>query len=65
MATLTKSQVKEVARLAVYHKIGDMTDTVARGLSALIRAARTKAQVDSLREYAEIFGVAKHPEFIV
>ena len=62
---LNKSQVKEIQRLAVYHALGDMTDTVARGLSALIRASRTKAQREALLEYAELFNVKSNPEFIV
>lgn len=62
---LTKSQVKEIQKLAIYHKLGDMPDTVARGLSAMIRASRTKAQRAALMEYAELFAVTKHKEFIV
>jgi len=62
---LNKSQVKEIERLAIYHAFGDMTDTVARGLSALIRASRTKAQRAALMEYAGLFGVKDHKEFII
>jgi hypothetical protein len=61
---LTKSQVKEVAKIAVYHKM-EMPDTVARALSAMIRASRTKTQRSAMLEYAELFGVVKHSEFII
>jgi hypothetical protein len=37
---------------------------VARALSSLIRAARTNKSAAALREYADIFGVTDHPEFI-
>ena len=61
--TMTKSESREIAILATMHKLG-MADTVARGLSSLIRAARTKKSAAALREYAEIFSVTDHPEFI-
>lgn len=62
---LTKAQKNEVAKLAVYHSFGDMGDTVARGLSALIRACRTSGQKAALLEYADIFNVRANPEFII
>ena len=61
---MTKSEIREIAKLAVMHKLG-MTDTVARGLSALIRATRTKKAVYDMLEYAETFGVLYHPDFKV
>jgi hypothetical protein len=60
---MTKSELREVKNLAVMHKLG-MADTVARGLSALIRSARTKRSAEALREYVAIFGVANNPNFI-
>jgi len=60
---MNKSELREIVILATMHKLG-MTDTVARGLSALIRAARTKKSAAALREYADIFSVTNHPEFI-
>jgi hypothetical protein len=63
MQTMTKSELRELVTLAQMHKLG-MRDTVARGLSALIRSARTKRSIESLREYAPIFGVVNHPDFI-
>jgi hypothetical protein len=42
-----------------------MLDTVARGLSALVRAARTKRSRDALLAQADILEVIGHPEFII
>jgi hypothetical protein len=61
---MNKSELREISNLAVMHKHG-MTDTVARGLSTLIRSAMTKKSVAALLEYADIFGVKNHPDFIV
>jgi hypothetical protein len=61
---LNKSQVKEIQKLAIYYKL-EMQDSVALGLSALIRASRTNAQKTALLEYAELFGVKDHKEFII
>lgn len=61
---MNKSETREVATLAQYHKIG-LHDCVARGLSALIRSARTAKSRAALMEYAPIFGVANHPDFII
>jgi hypothetical protein len=62
--TMKKSELREITKLAVMHKLG-MADTVARGLSALIRAAMTKRSREALMEYADIFGVRNHPEFVI
>ncbi len=61
---MNKSETREVSKLAVMNKLG-MTDTVARGLSALIRAAMTKRSREALMEYADIFGVRNNPEFVI
>lgn len=61
---MNKSETREVAKLAVAHKMG-MTDMVARSLSALIRSAMTARSRAALMEYADLFGVREHPEFIV
>lgn len=61
---MTKSEQREVQKLAVAHKMG-MSDMVARCLSALIRASRTSRSRAALMEYAELFGVKGHPEFII
>lgn len=61
---MNKSETREVTKLAQAHKLG-MSDYVARSLSALIRAALTKRSKVALLEYAELFGVRNHPEFII
>jgi hypothetical protein len=61
---LTKSQTREVSKLAVAHKLG-MSDMVARSLSALHRSAMRSGQKIAILEYADIFGVRHHPEFII
>ena len=61
---MNKMQTKEVAKLAQAHKLG-MADYAARGLSALIRSAMTARSRAALMEYADIFGVRNHPEFII
>jgi hypothetical protein len=61
---MTNSETREVQKLAVAHKLG-MSDMVARSLSALIRASMTKRSRAALIEYADVFGVRNHPEFIM
>jgi hypothetical protein len=61
---MNKSELREVANLVVLHKHG-LKDTVARGLSALVRSARTNKSAQELLEYAEILSVKNHPDFIV
>jgi len=61
---MNKSEIREITKIAQYRAAGLGADYVARALSALIRAARTKKSAAALREYADIFGVAGHPEFI-
>ena len=61
---MNKMQAKEVAKLAVAHRMG-MSDYVARSLSALIRASMTARARAALMAQADAFGVRNHPEFIV
>lgn len=61
---MKKSELREITKLAVMHKLG-MADTVARGLSALIRAAMSKRSREALMEYADIFNVRNNPEFVI
>lgn len=61
---MNKHQRNEIAKLAVMHRLG-MHDAVARGLSALIRAAMTARARAALLEYAELFAVTDNPDFIV
>ena len=61
---MNKSERREVANLVVLHKLG-LSNTVALGLSALVRSARTNKSAQELLEYAEILSVKNHPDFIV
>jgi hypothetical protein len=61
---MNKSEIREVTKLAVAHKMG-MSDLVARSLSALIRSAMTKRSRLALLDYADIFSVRNHPEFVI
>jgi hypothetical protein len=61
---MNKSELREISNLVVLHKLG-LKDTVARGLSALVRSARTNKSAQELLEYAEILSVKNHPDFIV
>lgn len=61
---MNKSEIKQVSILAQMHKMG-MAVNVALGLSALIRSARTNKSKQALMEYADIFGVRQHPDFII
>jgi hypothetical protein len=61
---LNKAQTREVSKLAVAHKLG-MSDMVARSLSALVRSSMRSGQRAALMEYADLFGVRQHPEFII
>jgi hypothetical protein len=61
---MNKSQIREMANIATFHKLG-MADTVARSLSALIRSAMRESQKKTMLEYADLFGVRNHPEFII
>ena len=61
---MNKSELREITKIAQYRAAGVGADYVARALSALIRAARTKKSAAALREYADIFGVTGHPAFI-
>ena len=61
---MTKSETREITKLALMHKMG-MTDTVARGLSALIRAARTGRTTAQLMQQAREWKITNHPDFII
>lgn len=62
---MNKSELREVTRIAQYRAMGADSGMIARALSALIRAARTRKSRDALLEYAPIFGIVDHPEFII
>ena len=63
-AKMTKSETREVAKLAAAARMG-MLDMVARGLSALVRASMSKRSRAALMAAAAEHGVIGHPEFIV
>jgi hypothetical protein len=62
---MTKSETREIVKLATWHKVGAPADIIARSLAALIRAARTNKSRAALLEYAPIFAVAAHPDFVI
>ena len=61
---MTKTETREIATIEKYLAAG-MTDTAARALSALIRAARTKGSKADLMLYAGAWNLTGHPEFII
>jgi len=62
---VNKSEAREVHKLEIFHAIGVDSGVLARSLSALIRASMTRRSRAALLEYADIFGVRQHPEFII
>ena len=60
---MTKAENREIKNIMNYHAAG-MTDTAARALSALIRAASTRSRPD-LMVYAHALNLTGHPEFII
>lgn len=61
---MNKSETKAVDNLGVYIAWG-VDDAAARGLSALIRAARTNKSREALMEVAKGWDLVDHPEFII
>ena len=63
---MTKSETAQVKKLITANVFG-LADAglLARSMSALIRAARTKVSRDDLMKAAKTMGVASHPEFII
>ena len=62
---MNKSEAREVHKLECFHAVGADAGMLARSLSALIRASLTKRSRAALLEYADVFGVRNHPEFII
>ena len=60
---MTKSENHEIQNIMTYHAAG-MTDTAARALSALIRAASTRSRPD-LMVYAHALKLTAPPDFIL
>lgn len=61
---MNKSETKAVDNLGVYIAWG-VDDAAARGLSALIRAARTNKSREALMEVAKGWDLINHPDFII
>ena len=61
---MTKSENREIKNVELYLAHG-MTDTAARALSALIRAARTSTSRANLMVYAQAFKLTNNPEFVI
>jgi len=61
---MNKSEIRELARIESFAAAGLGADYVARALSGLIRAARTKKSAAALREHAARLGVVGHAEYI-
>lgn len=62
---MNRSEIREVALLAQYRAAGADVGMIARALSALIRAARTRKSAAYIRALAESWGVTDHPNFII
>lgn len=62
---MNKSEMKEIRKLECFHAVGVDAAVLARALSALIRASMTRRSRAALLEYAPIFGIVDHPEFII
>jgi hypothetical protein len=61
---MTKSENRGIKNVELYIAHG-MTDTAARTLSALIRAARTSSSRADLMIYANALKLTNHPDFII
>ena len=62
---MNKSEQREVHKLECFHAVGVDAGVLARSMSALIRASLTKRSRAALLEYADVFGVRNHPEFVI
>lgn len=62
---MNKSEVRELAKIEAMHAAGLGRDFVARALSSLIRAARTRKSSFELMQHAVRLNVVHLPEFIV
>lgn len=62
---MTKSELKETAKITAYHQAGLGIDYVARSLSALIRAARNVKSQHEIFALAVKLNADQHPEFII
>ena len=61
---MTKIETRELANIELYIK-ANMTDTAARALSALHRAARTTKSKTAIFAIAQNYGITSHVDFII
>jgi hypothetical protein len=61
---MTKAETREMKSVCLYVSAG-MTDTAARAISALIRAARTVKSRAALMEQARALKLTQEPDFII
>jgi hypothetical protein len=64
LSLVTKIERRELLKIYTYKRLGH-ENIAARGLSALIRAAKTTRSRDALMTQADILDLSQHPEFIV
>jgi hypothetical protein len=62
---MTKSESREVMTCIKYHLAGLDDNYLARALSALYRAARSKKSQNEIMAVAVAYSVVSNPEFIV
>ena len=62
---MTKSEIREVSLILKYTAAGLGPDYLARGLSALYRAARSTKSQNEIMAIALSYGVVSHSEFNV
>lgn len=63
---INKTEAREISNLTQWREAGFAdAGLLARSLSSLIRAARTKSSAAYIRTLAEEWGVTGHSEFIV
>ena len=61
---MTKSEIREVAKIKAYLAAGLGVDFAARAISSLIRAARTNRSKIELSRVAADLGCQHHAEYI-
>ena len=60
---MTKSETREIENLKKHIAFGNI-ESAARGLSSLIRSARTNKSATELMAIARELNMTNHPEFI-
>jgi hypothetical protein len=62
---MTKSETREISKAISYTAAGLGPDYLARALSALYRAARSKKSQNEILAIAMAYGVVSNEEFII